>query len=160
MSRRSQSSFHRKRTRTRTRFRDRSSRASSVRLLRGTHPGSCSCDHHRWICRRPLQPRIRFHCSGRNCSQKPGHCYAGNPHQQPERQRLLGIHVACFWSIEHLLILPARGPVSSNKFNQMRAKYLEIGSRRGTPCKPLNRHHLELQRPRCTIIYSCLRLTT
>ena len=81
------------------------------RLLCGTHRRSRSCNHHRRNCHWPLQPRIRLHCPGGNRSQEPSHCHAGNPHKQPERQRLLGVHVGCFWSIEHRLILPAREPV-------------------------------------------------
>ena len=93
-----------------------------VRLRCGAHRRSRTRDHRRGSCHWPLQPSIRLHCPGGNRSQEPGHCHAGNPHKQPERQRLLGVHVGCFWSNKHPLILPAREAVSSNKFNQMQAK--------------------------------------
>ena len=80
-----------------------------------------SRDHRRSCCYWPLQPSIRLHCPGGNRSQYPGHCQAGNPHKQPEWQGLLGVHVGCFWSNKHPLILPAREPITSNKIFEMQA---------------------------------------
>jgi len=64
-------------------------------------------------CRWPWHHCIGAHSPGGYGSQQPGHCDARSAHKQPELHWRLGVHVACFWSFEHLPILLAKSQYPS-----------------------------------------------
>jgi len=87
----------------------------------------------------PWHSSIRLHCPGWQRTQHPGHCHARNPRKKPQRYRLFGAHVGCFWSFEHPMILSAV-PANILHKNQRDAGKNEAKTARITVLrrKPLN----------------------